>query len=148
LLHAAALADDRRAAVAAGASGAGKSTLARLGRGAGLTLLSDEIVQVFPDGAVAGSPFASDLDNRGSPGAFPAGAFLALVHGPAEGVDALPAVEAAALALAQRFEVPGLALPSAEANRRTLSFLGRVERRRFTFRQHPEAGQALRTVLA
>ena len=78
LIHANALTDGSRALVAAGKSGDGKSTLARLAQGAGLQLLTDEVVMLFPDGRVSGTPFRSDFDNVGRPGLARARYFFAL----------------------------------------------------------------------
>jgi len=57
LVHGVALAWRGRAALFTGPSGAGKSTLGALGRRAGLELLSDELVAVWPGWRVEGTPW-------------------------------------------------------------------------------------------
>ena len=66
LLHSAGLADETGAWLFIGRSNAGKTTLSRLSLEAGLTVLSDDMNAVFPNGAGAGFvteqlPFAGDL---------------------------------------------------------------------------------------
>ena len=147
LLHACALALGPDAVVACGKSGDGKSTLARLGRAAGLTLLTDEVVQLFPDGRVAGTPFRSDADNVGSPGVARVRYFLTLVKADQEALAPLPAMEAASVALAQAFDVEAFGLPPAELRRRLLGFLGVVQLGALRFRKHPGAGAFVRGLL-
>jgi len=57
LVHGVALAWQGRAALFTGPSGAGKSTLAALGRRAGLEVLADELVAVWPGWRVEGTPW-------------------------------------------------------------------------------------------
>jgi hypothetical protein len=140
LLHSCALAKGVEAVLACGKSGDGKSTLARLGRGAGLTLLTDEVVQLFPDGRVGGTPFRSDADNVGAPRMAQVRYFLTLVKAGHEALGPLPAMEAASVAMGQCFDVEAFALPSAEVRRRLLGFLGAVQLRALSFRKHPDAG--------
>lgn len=148
LIHASGLTDGTRAIVAAGQSGNGKSTLSRLGIAAGLTLLSDEVICLFPDGRVAGTPFRSDFDNVGAPLMVPARYFFALEKADHEELKPLSSLDAVQLAMAQCFEVAELALPRAEVRKRLLSFLSHVELRTLAFRKHADAGtfvaQALR----
>lgn len=148
LIHASGLTEGTRAIVAAGQSGNGKSTLSRLGTAAGLTLLSDEVVCLFPDGRVAGTPFRSDFDNVGAPLMVPARYFFALEKADHEELKPLSPLDAVQLAMAQCFEVAELALPRAEVRKRLLSFLSHVELRTLAFRKHADAGtfvaQALR----
>lgn len=148
LLHSCALARGEHAVVACGKSGDGKSTLARLGKAAGLDLLTDEVVQLFPDGRVGGTPFRSDADNVGSPGLSRVKYFLTLVKADHEALLPLPAMEAAAVAMAQCFDVEAFSLPPAELRARLLGFLGAVELRALSFRKHPAAGTFVRDLLA
>jgi len=148
LIHSSALALGEVGLIACGQSGAGKSTLARLGRGAGARLLTDEVVQVFPDGRMGGTPFRSDPDNVGSPGLVTARYLVALRKADHEALAPLPPLEAAALVMAQCFEVEGLAIPRAEVQRRALAFLGAVELRALHFRKHPDAGRFIAEALA
>ncbi len=147
LLHASALAVGDHALVACGQSGDGKSTLARLGAAAGARLLTDEVVQVFPDGRVGGTPFRSDGDNIGSPGVARARYFVTLKKADHEALEALEVMEAASVALAQCFDVDAIALERREVRARLLGFLDAVERRRLAFRKHPEAGAFVRGLL-
>lgn len=148
LVHAAAVTDGERALVVCGKSGDGKSTFSRLCRNAGLTLLTDEIVQLFPDGTCAGTPFRSDDDNVGTTGVFPTRFFWALQKSSAEDVSPLLPIEAAQLAAGQCFDGSVLSLPRIESHRRLLSFLGRVELGTLAFRKHPDAGRFVRERLA
>ncbi|MFO0599492.1 MAG: hypothetical protein U0228_29570 [Myxococcaceae bacterium] len=148
LIHANALSNGARASVAAGKSGDGKSTLARLGAEAGLTLLSDEVVMLFPDGRVSGTPFKSDFDRPGSPGLVRAKYFLALHKAPHEALGPLSAMDAAQLAMGQCFEVAELALPRSEVRRRLLAFLSSVELATLSFRKDVAAGEFVKQALA
>lgn len=148
LIHACAVTDGRQALVASGKSGDGKSTLARLCRGAGLTLLTDEIVQLFPDGSAAGTPFRSDADNVGQPGRFPARYLVALKKAQAERLGPLSALDAGALVTSQCFDGSVFALPRAEANRRLLGFLSKTQPATLAFRKDPAAGEFVKGLLA
>ena len=64
LVHGVALACEGRAGLFTGPSGAGKSTLAELGRRAGLTVLADELVAVWPGWRVEGTPWNAGLPER------------------------------------------------------------------------------------
>lgn len=147
LLHAAAISNGRSALVASGKSGDGKSTLSRLSRSRGLALLTDEIVQVFPDGSCAGTPFRSDEDNVGRPGRLPVKHFVALEKAQAESLNALSPVEAMLLASSQCFDGSVLALPKPETNRRLLSFLGNAPLGRLAFRKNEAVGDFVRGLL-
>jgi hypothetical protein len=61
LVHGVALASGGRAGLFTGPSGAGKSTLAGLGRRAGLSVLADELVAVWPGWRVEGTPWNEGL---------------------------------------------------------------------------------------
>ncbi|GMU60742.1 MAG: hypothetical protein AMXMBFR34_25050 [Myxococcaceae bacterium] len=147
LVHASGIAHGETALIACGKSGDGKSTLARLCRAGGLRLLSDEVLQLFPDGRAGGTPFQSDFDNVGSPGLVGTRYFVALKKADSEALEPLHATEAAQLALAQCFAVQELALPKVEVRRRLLAFLGRVELRTLAFRKHPEVAGFVRETL-
>ncbi len=147
LIHACGLREGDVAIVAAGKSGDGKSTLSRLGQGAGLTLLTDEVVMLFPDGWVCGTPFRSDFDNVGQPGLVRARYFFALEKAQHEELKPLSALAAAQLAMAQCFDVAEVALPRAEVRQRLLLFLSNVELRTLAFRKDPAAGVFVREAL-
>lgn len=147
LIHACALRQGDQAIVAAGKSGDGKSTLSRLGVGAGLELLTDEVVMLFPDGRVCGTPFRSDFENAGQPGLVRAKYFFALEKAQGEELKDLSALAATQLAMAQCFDVAEVALPRAEVRRRLLGFLGSVELRTLAFRKDPAAGSFVRALL-
>lgn len=148
LIHACGLEWNQQAVVAAGKSGDGKSTLAHLGVSAGLSLLSDEVMQLFPNGYVSGTPFRSDFDAPGKPGVFKAQYFLSLEKAATESVRPQSGLAALSLAATQCQEVGELALPRVETQRRLLSFLERVVPCTFAFRKGPEAGVALRELLS
>ncbi len=147
LIHASAMRSGDVALVASGKSGDGKSTLSRLGTGAGLTLLTDEVVMLFPDGRVSGTPFRSDFVHAGTPGLTRARYFLALEKAPNEALKPLAPLAASQLAMSQCFELSELALPRAEVRRRLLSFLSHVEPRTLAFRKDQAAGEFVRAAL-
>lgn len=144
LIHASAPTDGTRAIVAAGKSGDGKSTLARKCRARGLGLLTDEIVQLFPDGTCAGTPFRSDEDNIGQPGRVQATHFVALRKAETEALEGLAPLDAAQLATSQSFDGSVLALPRVETNRRLLGFLSRTTVATLAFRKDPAVGDFVR----
>lgn len=148
LIHAAAVKSGDSALVACGKSGDGKSTLSRLSVEAGLTLLTDEVVMLFPDGVVSGTPFRSDFDHAGAPGLTRAKYFCALRKAPHEETSELSALEAVQLAMSQCFDIAEVALPRAEVRRRLLAFLSNVEPRTFSFRKDVAAGHYVRSQLA
>jgi hypothetical protein len=147
LIHASALREGGAAIVAAGKSGDGKSTLARLGKGAGLELLTDEVVMLFPDGRVSGTPFRSDFDNVGQPGVVKAKYFFALEKAQGEELKVLSPLAAAQLAMSQCFDVAEVAIPRAEVRARLLGFLSNVEVRTLAFRKDAAAGAFVRAAL-
>jgi hypothetical protein len=140
LLHAAGVALGEAGVVVVGPSGAGKSTFTRLCRQAvGADVLSDEVVALYPDGTVEGSPFCSDLDLPSSRARARLAALFVLRQGPEERLDAVDPREAVAVLLGQVFRpLPGEAAPG--------DVLGRLARlveatpvRRFTFREDEAA---------
>jgi hypothetical protein len=132
---------DGRAFFATGNSGDGKSTISGLARDAGAALLSDEILQVFPDGTVIGTPFRSDPDKLGQPLRAKLAWICGLVKGAEESIAPMSPQDAYALLLSQVMEVPSLALPRPELRRRLLGILGSTQLGRLTFRKHPDAGR-------
>ncbi|MGV3621888.1 MAG: hypothetical protein ACO1OB_13775 [Archangium sp.] len=148
LIHASAVKSEHSALVACGKSGDGKSTLSRLSVEAGLTLLTDEVVMLFPDGTVSGTPFRSDFDHAGTPGLTRAKYFVALHKAQLEEFKALSALDAVQLAMSQCFDVAEVALPRVEVRRRLLAFLSNVEPRTFSFRKDVEAGRFVKRSLA
>jgi hypothetical protein len=148
LIHAAGVTNGTSALVASGKSGDGKSTLARLCRSTGLVLLTDEIVQLFPDGTAAGTPFRSDEDNIGQPGRFAVKTFTALKKATEEALSPLAPLAAAQLASSQCFDGAVFALPRVEVNRRVLAFLSKVRLATLAFRKDLAVGSFVRAVLA
>lgn len=147
LLHASALSDGTHALVACGKSGDGKSTLSRLCARSGLALLTDEIVQIFPEGTCAGSPFRSDEDNVGRPGRFAAKHFVALRKADLERLEPLSAIDAGQLATSQCFDGSVLALPKRETRHRLLSFLSHPRLGTLAFRKDEAVGGFVRALL-
>ncbi len=147
LIHACGLKRGDVAVVASGKSGNGKSTLSRLGVGAGLTLLTDEVVMLFPDGQVSGTPFRSDFETPGTPGLVTARYFFALEKAQHEALKPLSALDAVQLAMSQCFDIAEVALPRAEVRRRLLSFLSHVEPRTLAFRKDAAAGHFVEAAL-
>ena len=147
LIHASAVRHGDAALVACGKSGNGKSTLSRLSVQAGLTLLTDEVVLLFPDGRVSGTPFRSDFVHAGAPGLVRAKYFVSLVKAPHEALDALAPLDAVQLAMSQCFDVAEVALPRAEVRRRLLAFLSNVELRALSFRKDVAAGDFVKRCL-
>lgn len=90
LLHAAGIVVDGRAFVLVGPSGSGKTTWARLAKGAGALLLSDDMV--FVDGAEAGvealsAPIRGDRADPNGPGRWPLAGILFPVQGETAGLS-------------------------------------------------------------
>ena len=139
LVHATALAHNARALVACGKSGDGKSTLARLSS-KNTTLLTDEIVALFPDGRVAGTPFRSDFDNVGAPGMYPAAYFVALRKAEHEAFEPLDAMQALSLVAEQAFEPEVFSVPRVEIRKRLMQFMSTVKLSRLAFRKDEAVG--------
>ena len=147
LIHASCVRKGDVALVACGKSGDGKSTLARLAVGAGLTLMTDEVVMLFPDGRVGGTPFRSDADNPGSPGVARCRNFVALEKAPVEQLKPLAARDATHLVISQCFDVEVVRIARAEQHRRLLGFLASVQLGTLAFRKDPEAGRFVASLL-
>ncbi len=147
LVHSSCVAAGDRALVAAGSSGDGKSTLASLARAAGLTILSDEVNALFPDGDVRSTPFLSDVALAGHDARAAVRYWVGLRKGDTERWEPMSAAQAMQLLGAQTFDTGGLGLPRPELRRRQLAFLGHVTPRWLTFRKHPDAGAFVRDAL-
>jgi hypothetical protein len=148
LVHGAALALGENALLATGKSGDGKSTLSRLCRGAGFTLLTDEVSQLFPDGTVCGTPFRSDEDNVGNPRRARVRYVLALEKAAAESMKPLAATQAVQLLMSQRFQVPEFPYANGEDRRWILEFLGQARVATLAFRKHEEVGGFVKQLIS
>lgn len=144
LLHAAAVTFGDRAVMAFGQSGAGKSTLARLLVDAGGTLLSDEIVALYPDGTLVGTPFRSDFDAPGDATPVTLALAVTLQHGGGEWLRPLGPAELMRALAAQLYRPEGGELSSQQALSRAGEALGRARLAELTFRRDPEAGHFVR----
>lgn len=146
LIHATALVHRGRALVACGKSGDGKSTLSRLSAPTA-SLLSDEVVALFPDGRVCGTPFRSDFDNVGGPICGAASYFVALRKADHESLEPLDGAAAFTLIAEQSFEPEAFALPRRETRRRLMQFLGAVQLGTLAFRKEPAVGPFVASLL-
>lgn len=146
LIHATALARHGRALVACGKSGDGKSTLGRLSS-KHTTLLTDEVVALFPDGTVAGTPFRSDFDNVGSPGLYSAAYFVGLRKAAHEAFEPLDAMQALSLAAEQAFEPDAFALSRVETRKRLMQFMSLVKLSILAFRKDEAVGPFVASAL-
>lgn len=145
LAHGCGLRFGDRSVAAIGVSGAGKSTLAALASGppANAKLLSDEIVQLFPDGRCFGTPFRSNVENVGSHDGAPLATLLVLEKGNHEQVTNVEPASVFA-------ELAGNLYRSAVAEvsprglvQRLLALVERVGVRRLTFRKDAAVGPFL-----
>jgi hypothetical protein len=145
LLHAAGVAFQGRGVVAIGPSGAGKSTFTRLSvQAAGAEVLSDEVVALYPEGRVEGSPFCSDLDLPSSLARARLAAVLLLEKGSEERLEEVSAEEAIAALMGQVFRpLPGEASPG-DILQRLARITEHVPLRRFVFRKHEAAAGFIR----
>jgi hypothetical protein len=145
LLHAAGVAFQGRGVVVLGPSGAGKSTFTRLCRRvAGAEVLSDEVVALYPEGRVEGSPFCSDLDLPSSLARARLVAVLLLQKGPEERMEEVSAQEAIAALMGQVFRpLPGEASPG-DILQRLARIIEPVALRRFVFRKDEAAAGFVR----
>jgi hypothetical protein len=147
LVHGASISLNGKAVLASGKSGDGKSTLSRLCRQAGLTLLTDEVSQLFPDGTVCGTPFRSDEDNVGAPKRAEVKRVLALSKANMEQFDPLSGSNAVQLLLSQRFSVNEFPFAPGEDRKRVMEFLSHPTLSTLAFRKHNEAGIFIREAL-
>lgn len=149
LMHGCGFAWGDRGFAAIGHSTAGKSTLARLccAPPGNATLLTDEIVQLFPDGRLFGTPFRSDTDTPGARGGVQLHALLLLDKGPHEALAALPPASAAPELLGQLYRGISEEVSQAQAVRRVMQLVDRVGVQRLTFRKDPAVGPFLRSRL-
>lgn len=140
LLHAAGVAFEGRGVVALGPSGAGKSTFTRLcARAAGAEVLSDEVVALYPEARVEGSPFCSELDLPSSRARARLAAVLLLQKGSEERMEEVSSQEAIPALMGQVFRpLPGEASPG-DILQRLARITAHVPLRRFTFRKHEAA---------
>lgn len=144
LIHGVALAHEGRAAVFTGFSGAGKSTLGHWGTQGGLSLLSDELVAVVPDGegfTVHGTPW-----NAGGPGR----AALAMIGILTHAAEAtLSPIEPSAVL---RVLLSNVLEPGPEARgplfHLASGLLDKVPTRRLAFAKDAQVARVLRDVLA
>ena len=143
LLHGAGLLHRGRAVVVTGPPDAGKSTCAELALAAGASLLSDEVLALYPDGTVQGTPFRSSLAAAPSPARARCAAVLTLEKAEAESIRPKPPGAFASALLGQVWTPVGLGLPAKEARTVALSCADRAFRGTFAFRKHPDAGRYL-----
>lgn len=151
LVHGCALRFGASGVVAIGHSGAGKSTLAALASGVpgNAELLTDEIVQLMPDGRVFGTPFRSNHENVSAPGPATLRTLLLLAKGQEERLDPVSPAEVASELFSQLFWLEHHGFPPvAEGRKRLLATIGAVGVQRLTFRKHADVGPFLRSVFA
>jgi hypothetical protein len=98
-LHAAGAVLDGRAFLLVGPSGSGKSTWAEILRGAGATVLSDDVVVVetSPPARVLSVPFRVRPHRPAPPGRWPLAAWLVARHGTEPALERVDAVRTQAL---------------------------------------------------
>jgi len=142
LAHGCGLRFGARTIAAIGVSGAGKSTLAALSSGppARATLLSDEIVQLFPDGCCYGTPFRSNAENVGCPDGGPLATLLLLAKGDHERMDRISPAEAIPALASNLYRSATDEVRQNELMRRLLQLVDKVGVHRLTFRKHPAVG--------
>jgi hypothetical protein len=146
LMHGCAFSWGGRGVAAIGQSTAGKSTLAALsvGHPGHATLLTDEIVQLFPDGTCWGTPFRSEAQHRGSPGPAKLKSLLILQKGDHEALTQVEPAQALPLLLGQVFSGGLDAVPKRETARRLMTLVDTVGVHRLTFRKDAAVGPFLR----
>lgn len=146
LMHGCAVGWGGQGIAAIGISTAGKSTLAALCSGppGNAALLTDEIVQLFPDGTCYGTPFRSNVENVGQPGPVKLKSLLLLTKGPHESLVPVPAAEALAELLPQLYWFDSGEGSLVEQKRRLFALVDTVGVHRLTFRKDPAVGPFLR----
>ncbi|MFT3841453.1 MAG: hypothetical protein QM723_30975 [Myxococcaceae bacterium] len=145
LMHGCAVSWDGQGVAAIGVSGAGKSTLATLSAGhpAHALLLTDEIVQLFPDGTVWGTPFRSNVENVGAPGPAKLKSLLLLEKGDHEALTPVAPADALGELLPQLYAPMAGVAPRGEAVRRVMEIADKAGVHRLTFRKDPAVGPFL-----
>jgi hypothetical protein len=146
LMHGCAFSWGESGVAAIGESTAGKSTLAALscGHPGHAKLLTDEIVQLFPDGTCWGTPFRSNLENVGSPGPTKLKSLLLLEKGDHEAISEVAPAAAMPKLLSQVFGAVVDIVPRGEITRRVMSAVDAVGVHKLTFRKDPAVGPFLR----
>ncbi len=149
LMHGCGFAWGARGFAAIGHSTAGKSTLARLSCAppGDATLLTDEIVQLFPDGRLFGTPFRSDTEQPGAPGGVQLQTLLLLEKGPEERLASVRPADAMPELLGQLYRGASEEVSQPECVRRVMQLADRVGVQRLTFRKDPAVGPFLRSQL-
>lgn len=150
LFHGSAFAFGAHGIAAIGASGDGKSTLARLCTEgpAHAQLLTDEIVQLFPDGRMFGTPFHSDYARPGAPGEATLASLLVLEKGPHEALAPVEPMAALPKLLGQLYAPVNAEVSRAELSRRVMAIVDRAGVQKLTFRKHEAVGTFLKEQLA
>jgi hypothetical protein len=146
LMHGCAFGWGAGGVAAIGESTAGKSTLAALSSGhpAHATLLTDEIVQLFPDGSCWGTPFRSNVEKPGSPGPVQLKSLLVLRKGDHEAVTPVGATVVMPRLLSQLFGAVIDIVPRGELTQRVMQVVDTVGVHELTFRKDPAVGPFLR----
>jgi hypothetical protein len=146
LMHGCSLGWQGRGIAAIGQSGAGKSTLSRLCKGqpGNAALLTDEIVQLFPDGTCFGTPFRSDVENVGQPGPVALRSLLLLEKGSRESLAPVPAARALPILFPQLYWFDTGEGSLGELKRRLMALVDRVGVQQLTFRKDVAVGPFLR----
>jgi hypothetical protein len=149
LMHGCGFAWGQHGFAAIGHSTAGKSTLARLSCAppGDATLLTDEIVQLFPDGRLFGTPFRSDTEQPGAPGGVQLQTLLLLEKGSEERLAAVRPSDAMPELLGQLYRGASKEVSQPECVRRVMQLADRVGVQRLTFRKDSAVGPFLRSQL-
>lgn len=145
LMHGCGVAWGQAGVAAIGHSGAGKSTLANLTSQAPghATLLTDEIVQLLPEGFLVGTPFRSNPECVGAPRMVRLASLLLLEKGPHEALAAVDGALAAPELLGQLYKAVEPKSQQSQV-RFVLALIDLVGVRRLTFRKDPAVGPFLR----
>lgn len=146
LMHGCAVGWKGRGVAAIGVSTAGKSTLARLCAEppGNADLLTDEIVQLMPDGVCFGTPFRSNVENVGQPGPVELRTLLLLTKGGHEAIEPADAKVALRELLPQLFWFETGEGSLGEQRRRLMAVVDTVGVHRLTFRKDPAVGAFLK----
>ena len=146
LMHGCGFAWNGHGVAAIGHSTAGKSTLAALscGHPGHADLLTDEMVQLFPDGTCWGTPFRSNFKSPGSPGPAKLKSLLLLEKGDHEALVPVEPAQALPVLLGQVFSGPIDLVSRGEISRRVMELVDTVGVHRLTFRKDAAVGPFLR----